>query len=103
MRSFARGEIEGLEGNLISILIILKILLRNYKTEKRIILEMKMNMVSSAPTCILHFNYRLYVSEWLCASKGGIPYKNSKQRTPRLHISTPESCSLLSTANEMQK
>lgn len=42
--------------------------------------------------------YRLYVSECFFASKGGVPYKNSKQRIPRLHTSTPASCSLPSTA-----
>ncbi len=41
--------------------------------------------------------YRLYVSECFLASKGGVPNKNSKQRMPRLHTSTPESCSLPST------
>ncbi len=44
--------------------------------------------------------YRLYVSECFLASKGGVPNKNSKQRMPRLHTSTPASCSFPSTESK---
>jgi DNA mismatch repair ATPase MutS len=113
MRSLAAEEITGLEGNLRSTRTILQKLHINFNylqhtyttTAVQWMCKSKRfphtsSFMKPKKKIVMVEIYRLYVSECFLASKGGVPNKNSKQRMPRLHTSTPESCSLPSTESK---